>query len=190
MDFLELYRYLLVLFGIGLVIFVHEAGHFIEHNVSRSDNPGGFHDGSPADPRLAWSEGYATWLATAVLDRDTYIDTYPGGASVWEVGASGIRASAWKPMSQDISEYTVADLLFWMSQGAPNQRDGVNATVDVLSDYLPTRLLVDRGFQGLDLVEYLDGWFCRGHDDLARVSPLITDSAGFPYDFGGPTSCQ
>ncbi|MEC9283535.1 MAG: PPC domain-containing protein, partial [Bdellovibrionota bacterium] len=59
------------------VIILHEYGHFIESSYSRSDSPGGSHDGdSIIDPRLAWSEAWASFFASAVRDKGEYIDTY------------------------------------------------------------------------------------------------------------------
>lgn len=59
------------------VIILHEYGHFIESKYSRSDSPGGSHDGnSIIDPRLAWSEAWASFFASAVRDKGEYVDTY------------------------------------------------------------------------------------------------------------------
>ncbi len=58
-------------------IIVHEYGHFIEDNYSISDSPGGFHNGRRiVDPRLAWSEAFATFLMAVVLEDPIYRDTY------------------------------------------------------------------------------------------------------------------
>ena len=59
----------------------HEIGHFLEHEFSHSDSPGGDHDGSPTDPRLAWSEGYGTFMGSAIFNDSRYIDTKSTGSS-------------------------------------------------------------------------------------------------------------
>jgi hypothetical protein len=57
-------------------IIIHEYAHFLEHVFSRSDSPGGSHNGnSVIDPRLAWSEGFANFIQAAVLGRTNYLDT-------------------------------------------------------------------------------------------------------------------
>ena len=57
-------------------IILHEYGHFIEALYSRSDSPGGAHDGNTIiDPRLAWSEAWATFFAGAVANTPAYLDT-------------------------------------------------------------------------------------------------------------------
>lgn len=58
-------------------IIIHEFGHFVEDNYSKSDSPGGTHYGLyTIDPRLAWSEGFATYFASQVLNDPIYKDTY------------------------------------------------------------------------------------------------------------------
>ncbi len=58
-------------------VIIHEYGHFLEDVLSRSDSPGGAHNGnSVIDPRLAWSEGFANFFQAAVLGEAAYIDTF------------------------------------------------------------------------------------------------------------------
>jgi hypothetical protein len=48
---------------------VHELGHFIEKNCGQFTSPGGSHNFlTRIDPRLAWSEGWANYFATQVLN--------------------------------------------------------------------------------------------------------------------------
>lgn len=57
-------------------VIIHEYGHFLEANYSVSDSPGGSHNGNMIiDPRLAWSEGFANFLPSAVTGSTFYIDT-------------------------------------------------------------------------------------------------------------------
>ena len=58
------------------IIILHEYGHFIEDIFSKTDTPGGSHSARYViDPRLAWSEGFATFFANAVLGQPAYIDS-------------------------------------------------------------------------------------------------------------------
>ena len=61
-----------------LHVVVHEWGHWFEETISRSDSIGGAHaSGERLDPRLAWSEGFATALSAIVLHPDhVYSDSY------------------------------------------------------------------------------------------------------------------
>jgi hypothetical protein len=65
-------------------VIIHEYGHFLESKYSKSDSPGGSHNGNMIiDPRLAWSEGFANFLPSAVTGSTYYIDTAgsPGGTT-------------------------------------------------------------------------------------------------------------
>ncbi len=58
-------------------VLIHEYGHFLEKTYSKSDSPGGSHNGnSIIDPRLAWSEGWANFLQGAVRAEARYVDTH------------------------------------------------------------------------------------------------------------------
>ncbi|HMN67446.1 MAG TPA: hypothetical protein PKC28_02810, partial [Bdellovibrionales bacterium] len=57
-------------------VIVHEYGHFLEDSISKSDSPGGSHNGNKIiDPRLAWSEGWGNFLQAAVRGQATYQDS-------------------------------------------------------------------------------------------------------------------
>jgi hypothetical protein len=57
-------------------VIIHEYGHFLEDTVSKSDSPGGSHNGNRViDPRLAWSEGWGNFFQAAVRNDNHYIDT-------------------------------------------------------------------------------------------------------------------
>ncbi len=57
-------------------VITHEYGHYVMRQFSRDDSPGGSHgNGEKVDPRLAWSEGWANFFASAVLEDSRYVDT-------------------------------------------------------------------------------------------------------------------
>ncbi len=63
-------------------VIVHEWGHYLQDNFSRSDTPGGSHGfGDVLDPRLAFDEGFASALAAMVLQQTVYADTYWNGGA-------------------------------------------------------------------------------------------------------------
>lgn len=65
-------------------VILHEYGHFLEDNYATSDSPGGAHFGIYIiDPRLAWSEGFSSYFASAVTGDSVYRDTvgYEGTSS-------------------------------------------------------------------------------------------------------------
>ena len=57
-------------------VIVHEFGHYLEDNISRSDSFGGSHSGGEAlDLRVAFSEGFATALSGIILEGNVYQDS-------------------------------------------------------------------------------------------------------------------
>lgn len=66
-------------------IILHEYGHFIEDVFTKTNSPGGGHDGdSIIDARLAWGEGWANFFQAAITGIPIYRDTYgnvDGGGS-------------------------------------------------------------------------------------------------------------
>jgi len=169
----------------------HEFGHFLESSFSRSDSPGGDHDGSPTDPRLAWGEGYGTYTGSEILGSPIYIDTWASGATSWDISDSGYRASPGGGMSQNLSEFLVAEVLWTLSHGGVTTGPLGSAVIfDVLARYFPTNRLVDRGVDGVDLVDFLDGLMCRDTGRERYVRLVTVDHLRFPYDFGGTASCR
>jgi hypothetical protein len=62
-------------------VILHEYGHFLESAYSKSDSPGGSHNGNAViDPRLAWSEGWANFFQAAVSGSPYYQDTNKNSA--------------------------------------------------------------------------------------------------------------
>jgi hypothetical protein len=178
--------------GFDDVVTLHELGHYVQDEYSDSDNPGGSHDGSPADPRLAWGEGGATGFAIAVRGDPHYIDWSTGGGWSVELEDRVHKASLTGGMSQNISEWMVAeiewDLIDTAAQGDADSVDGdVSKVWGVLIGYLISPNRVDRGHSGLDLVEFLDGWFMQnGMSTCSGMRTLLRDKYLFPYDLAGP----
>lgn len=57
-------------------VILHEWGHYIERNLSRTDTTGGEHSQEIAqDMRLAMSEGFSTGLASMMLNNPLYADS-------------------------------------------------------------------------------------------------------------------
>jgi hypothetical protein len=174
------------------VVALHELGHYMQDEYSVSDNPGGAHDGSPADPRLAWGEGGATWFAIAIRGMPAYIDYSAGGGWSVELENRVHAASMSSGMSQRISEWMVAEVMFDIGDGAGGDDDvmttGTQPQVwDVLAGYMTSNQMMSRGFSGVDLVEFLDGWFMtHGMTSCDAMQSLLVDHYKFPYDFAGP----
>lgn len=177
--------------GYDDTVILHECGHYIEDTVGRSDNPGGFHDGSPADPNLAWSEGFSTYWSMVIDGRPVYIDTNAGGGWSYNGDTSVTRASGTGTIGQDVSEDMVTEIL-WDLGDAPTSDDDTfsgttQSTILVQHDYLRTATLRGVGEPGVDLVDFLDGFFLAdGLTHCTQVTSIVTGTHSFPYDYNGP----
>jgi hypothetical protein len=176
--------------GYDDVVALHEFGHYVQDEYSASDNPGGAHDGSPADPRLAWGEGGATWFAIAARGVPYYIDYSSGGGWSVELEARVHAASMTGGLSQNISEWMVAEVMWDVSDGAldgdsdPMSLGSRADVLDVLFGYLLDANRPDRGHSGVDLVDWLDSWFHeQGAASCSGMRTLLRDRYHFPYDF-------
>ncbi len=181
--------------GFDDTVILHEAGHFIEDVEGRSDSPGGGHDGSPTDPRLGWSEGFATYFAMAVRDQPVYIDSNSGGGWSYNADTSVTKAQAAGAISQPVSEDMIAEILWDLGDGDAGDDDPFagdhDAVLKVQSRYLKAVTLRDVGTRGVDLVDWLDGWFVTGGlTSCGGTRSVVVTLRTFPYDFAGPAgSC-
>lgn len=100
-------------------VILHEHGHYVQSAFFRDSSPGGSHFGCTTppqdlDPRLAFSEGFATAFAQLVLGDPIYVDTMVGGGFTLDIESPTLCVSG--VGSEDSCSALVYDL--W---------DGVNA---------------------------------------------------------------
>ncbi len=70
------------------------------------------------------------------------------------------------------------------------QNHSREAVFDVLGAYFVEDQFEDRGVDGVDLVDFLDGLMCRGNAARDLISQVVIGTHRFPYDFGGLDDCQ
>jgi hypothetical protein len=177
--------------GFDDTVILHEMGHYLETTVGRSDSPGGAHDGSPADPRLAWSEGFSTYWAMAVRDIPVYVDSNADGGFSWNSDTDLTMANPNNPLNQRVSEDLVTQVLWDLGDAGSNDDDqhaGTHAAVLAVEPmYLKTATLRNVGTAGVDLVDFLDGWFVmQGLTVCDATKANVTSTHTFPYDYAGP----
>ena len=177
--------------GYDDTVICHEIGHYVERTVGRSDSPGGGHNGTPTDPRLGWSEGYATYFAQATLGQPVYSDSNSGGGFFQNIDTDVTRATG-SGLSQQISEGLVSEVLWDLGDNGAPDDDMVTTSSHaeanrVQAGYLKIGPLRNVGTAGVDLVDFLDGWFkLYGLTACAGVRDIVTAKHGFPYDYNGP----
>src|SRR6185369_5673229 len=103
-------------------VILHEFGHYVEDVYGRSDSPGGSHGGEAVDPRLGWSEGFSTYFSSAARGISFYADSQNAGAAGFGDDLEGtvVKGQIGQPMTQNMSEETVAEILWDIGDGPAN----------------------------------------------------------------------
>ena len=114
------------------VVLAHEYGHFVLDKYSKDDSPAGTHGPyGIADPRLAWSEGWATYFGVVSQKRTSYADTIPGGMGLFhsiETLPTGMPLGNQNDqLTGNLSEGVVSAVLMDLD-------DTTNETNDTISD--------------------------------------------------------
>jgi hypothetical protein len=177
-------------------VILHEFGHYVEDVYGQSDSPGGSHSGERVDPRLGWSEGWATYFSSAARGISFYADSMNAGAAGF---GDDLEHTVFPdqdpngPMTQTVSEETVAEVLWDIGDGQANDDDpraGGDRHEDVMkvqTEYLHSGVTATRGVSGIDFVDFLDGWFkLRGTSTCAALRTIVVTVHKFPYDFNAP----
>jgi hypothetical protein len=176
--------------GYDDTVILHEIGHFVEDFYGRTDSPGGSHDGSPTDPNLGWSEGCSTYFAMAARGRPFYMDSNSGGGWGYDAEETVTDLAAPSMLTSDISEDTVTEILWDIADGGgadddPLTTENHTKVLLIWPDYLRTATLRNVAETGVDLVDFLDGWFIeQGLSSCAGVKNIVNTTHNFPYDYG------
>ncbi|MFQ5455526.1 MAG: hypothetical protein ACE5EA_04880, partial [Nitrospirota bacterium] len=154
-------------------VMLHEYAHFIAHNLSRDDSPGGPHSliDNGVDIRLAWSEGWATFFSSAVRNRSSIVDTNFSDPPSNSIRLSyDIESGACLPMCRksnpslvfDESVYstneTAVSMVLWdildqANEGHDLQFAGIEPIWKIMENYIP-------GLEnsGVTIERFWDGW--------------------------------
>jgi hypothetical protein len=177
-------------------VHAHEFSHYIQRWYSRSDNPGGPHDGSPADPNLAFGEGGATFLGALITGNRFYIDAGVTRLRIVQdlqniPMVRSYSAVLTQPITQPISEWLVAGTQYAMFRSSTDTTTQTRRAMNVITSYFRRTPFPDRGEPGADLVEYLDGYLCRNMGaDRSTIMNYLVNSRRFPYDFDYMAVCR
>ncbi|MGB0590586.1 MAG: hypothetical protein ACPGU1_12990 [Myxococcota bacterium] len=184
------------------MIILRELFKLATERVSRDDSPSGQSDGTRSDVRRAWTEGLSTFFACDAMETQYFVNTTPRvGYMIYDIRDLELMDTPWAfrtsngEMDGDLSDSLVSSFLWDLADSSVNEVwDGVHGAragiYDVLFTYFNMASWVDRGTPGVDLVEFLDGWFCRGWKKTTEVEDLLVNHRQFNYDFDGPLACS
>ncbi len=180
-----------------LPVIFHEFGHFVEQNYSRTSSPGGAHDGSPTDPRLAWGEGWGTWFGCVANNDSQYLDALISGGLRVQHDLANLplvrqnMGDPMQPISQPVGEYLVGGSLWALSSVGMDRAAQVDKLLAVSLRHFTRMPPPDRGVTGVDFVDFLDGYLClHGGADRSVIENYVVTQRRFPYDFNFAGVCR
>ncbi|MFH1533249.1 MAG: hypothetical protein ABIK09_21190 [Pseudomonadota bacterium] len=178
------------------MVILKEFFKLVLNRVSNDDGTGEKAFGARTDPNLAWTEGVSTFYASAVLGTQWFVNSLPFGvysvSGLEALGSPFAYGTGNGNMGGKVSDWLVSATLWDLLDPAGEDAEVVSnrlAVFDAIFNYLPSDQFTDRGEVGVDLVDFLDGWFCRGWGQQSEVEGIVVEERQFPYDFGGPASC-
>jgi len=175
------------------MVILKEFFKFALNKLSRDSHPGGTVNGLRDDARKAWTEGVAEYFASDTLQSRYFVNSRPYGVYVVDDLEGMPSPFAIAVKGAKLSPYLVSAYLWDLSDSNNEEWDQVdrmrNGIYDVLFTYFPSTNYADRGAVGVDLSDFMDGWFCRDWGDEAEVRSLLVDHYDFGYAFDGPRNC-
>jgi len=180
------------------MVILKEFFKLILDRVSLDSHPGGVHHWARDLPTRAWTEGVATFFACAAMDARWYVNSRPAGVYLVLDAETpdtpfGLGTST-GDLFGDLSAALVAALLWDLADQPPatepwDAAEQPRGIFDAVFNYFPRPDFPDRGVEGVDLVDFLDGWVCRGWGQHPAVQ-AAADHYAYPYDFAAPVDCQ
>jgi hypothetical protein len=117
----------------------HEVGHFYMNQFGRSDSPGGPHGAKQSlDPRLAWSEGWATFFGCAATGSSVFRNTAENGTlrptRVFDIEQNRVARAQFGPTGEMSVASTLWDLFDTRADAGDRLALGFTPLWDALRD--------------------------------------------------------
>lgn len=181
-------------------IILHEVAHYLVHHFGHDDSPGGTHRDLRVAPTLAYGEGLAYFLASAIRDTPLMVDNFAHDVRLIDYehvvvnGESGgdLTGTGDGTDTGLLREEIVAGIL-WDARDAYSDDepwDRIELGEDLSAALLRgfgSALRADRGATGVDLVDLLALLHCMTGDGSA-VEALALDRA-FPWSAPETPDC-
>ena len=185
----------------------HEFMHHVTNCVMGA-GPGGDHwFEKRTNPPLAWNEGIATAFGQQSLGSPLYWDVNGGWSSFVNLESSWVdletpladKGTTGNKMSGNVGEVLVAMVLWDLLDPVGDnvtEFDTIEPTyaqtLNSVTNYMPQPSRANRGYWGLDLVDFLDGWRCQWQTLMQRDLDLALtlNDRDFPYDFSLKLKCK
>jgi hypothetical protein len=155
--------------GYDDTVILHEYGHFIADKYACDDSFGGDHDvNKHYNKRLAWSEGWANYLSSAVRGTPLYMDID---------GAGVVGFSNWEDwtVTGSTNEGAVAATLWDLHDGANEAHDRLNLGGDEIWGTFQNRMggSLSDPWHDCNIDAFWDGWLEAGYPDDSELAAIF-----------------
>ncbi|MCB9507570.1 MAG: hypothetical protein H6700_07195 [Myxococcales bacterium] len=184
-------------------IILHEVGHYLVQHFGADSSPGGSHRDRLVSPQLAYGEGLAYFLSSAIREDPTMTDNFEASARFIDYEAVTLGGESIDDffgttngrLNGDLREEVVAGVM-WDVYDGPSAAEpfdaislGPDATMAILFDYFHAGTAANVGPSGIDLSDFLNAVGC-GFPEQGDALQLVVDDREFPWSVGDDTECS
>lgn len=181
-------------------IILHEFSHYMVHHYSADSSPGGSHRDRLVNPYLAYGEGLAYFLSSAIREDPTMTDNFLGEARFIDYEEVTIGG-------EDLDDFygtvngrvdgsqreEMPAAIIWDVWDGPNPDEPWDTielgdrTIELLFEYFHDGMPVDVGVRGIELADFVNAVAC----ELEIPSDLqpIVDDREYPFDVEEEAEC-
>ncbi len=182
-------------------IILHEFSHYMVQHYSADSSGGGSHRDRLVDPYLAYGEGLAYFLSSAIRNDPTMTDNFLGDARFIDYeavtlggedlddfyGTTNGRADG--NQREELPAGIIWDV--WDGPSADEPWDTIelgDRTIEILFDYFHDGMPVDVGVRGIEITDFMNAIACE-LDGPTDLQPIIDDRE-FPFEPDGDAECS
>ena len=152
-------------------VIVHEWGHYLEDNLSRSDSIGGPHGPRDRlDPRLAFGEGFGNALSGIITDEPLYRDSF--GVAQGFNGENNVELNTFENEGW-FNERSVQSILYDIYDSASDGADSISAGFGPIYDTLTADSYKNTPYF-TTIFHFADQYKMMNSGDEAAVDALLT----------------
>ncbi|MFT6398592.1 MAG: hypothetical protein ACJAYU_003351 [Bradymonadia bacterium] len=182
-------------------IILHEFGHYMVEHYSADSSGGGSHRDRLVDPYLAYGEGLAYFLSSAIRNDPTMTDNFLGDARFIDYEAvtlAGEDLDDFYGTTNDGQDGNQREELpagiIWDVWDGPSPEEPWDTielggrTIELIFEYFHDGMPVDVGVRGIEITDFMNAVACE-LDVPSDLQPIIDDRE-YPFEAEEEASCS